>query len=237
METRHIEFGPSYVSPVSLSIDGRTALLIVDMQKTLVSKGQGFGLAMDRAFPGIGNDRQARIDNLVIPTIQKLLGYFRNLGLPVIYLKVASHHADYRDFPAPFRESHQALELESGVAGTLWVGDPSSEIHQDIEPALGEIIIEKRSFGAFSTSNIDEVLGQRGIDCLVITGVGTSACVDLTARGAADRGYRCVIVEEGVAGYDMGAHEASLRGFHADFGRVARTADAVISAMENGQPV
>lgn len=234
MAERTLELGPTFVSPIRLTRDGKTCLLIVDMQKTVVSRDHGFALAMDRVSPGMGDDRQERIEKLVIPTIQQLLGYFREQELPVIYLAVGSSHRDYRDLPAPFRETHQALEAASGVQDTLWEGSEGYAIREEVAPLPGELVIRKRSFGAFNSSNIDEELTNRGIENLVITGVGTSACVETTARDAADRGYRCVLVDEGMASYDPAAHEATLRAFHNDFGRVVSSAEEIIDAIDSG---
>jgi nicotinamidase-related amidase len=214
-------------------MDGTTALLVVDMQKTVVSEGQGFGLAMEKLQPGSGRARQKRIEEVVIPTIQTLLAYFRKHGAPIVYLMVGSDYEDYRDLPGPFRQSHQSLERQSGVPHTLWSGSPSYAIREEVAPVPGELVVKKRSFGAFNTSDLDERLHERGITSLVITGVGTAACVESTARDAADRGYWCVLVDEGMASYDEGAHAATLRAFHVNFGRVARSAQDVIEAIES----
>jgi nicotinamidase-related amidase len=76
-----------------------------------------------------------------------------------------------------------------------------------------------------------------GIKSLVITGVSTNACVETTARDAADRGYACVIVDEATADYDEQAHDATLRAFHFNLGRVARTSQEVISALGAEQAI
>lgn len=234
--SRFMDYGPTYVSPVPL-LPETLALLIVDMQDTLVTEGVGFGLAMEAVQPGVGKERQERIETLVIPTIQQLLDYFRRNKLKVIYLVVGSHQRDYSDLPAPFRESHQELERASGVKDILWAESPGFAIRAEVAPLPGEVVIEKRSFGAFNTSNLDEVLRSSRIESLVIVGVGTNACVETTARDAADRGYRCILVDEGMASYSQTAHEATLRGFHFNFGRVVRSATETVDAIASGIPL
>jgi biuret amidohydrolase len=233
---RYIDYGPTFVSPVPLE-PSKTALIIVDMQDGLVTEGMGFGLAMEAVEPGVGKERQARIETLVIPTIQRLLEYFREHELRIVYLVVGAQERDYSDLPAPFRESHRGLERLSGVNDILWAGSPNFAIRADIAPRSEEIVIHKRSFGAFNTSNLDDVLRELGIEDLVIVGVGTSACVETTARDAADRGYRCVLVDEGMASYSQAAHQATLEGFHFNFGRVVKSASDVIESMSSGEPV
>jgi nicotinamidase-related amidase len=228
---RFVDLGPSFVPPVRLARDGSTALLIVDMQLTVTQADRGFGLAMETLQPGIGAQRQVRIEGLVVPTIRDLLAYFREEGLPVVFTVVGSRHRDYRDLPPRFRESHRQLERLSGIGDTLWLDGEAAAIRQELAPLPDEIVVEKRSFGAFSTSPIDQILRDRGVQSLVITGVGTSACVESTAREAADRDYGCVLVADGMASYSPEAHEATLRAFQVNFGRVVRSAADVIEAM------
>ena len=58
---------------------------------------------------------------------------------------------------------------------------------------------------------------------VVVTGVSTSQCVDLTARDAADRGYASVVVEDAVAEDRPDYHDWTLEQFRRLFGRVATT--------------
>ena len=225
-------YGVTYVPAVRLTKDGSTALVIVDMQRTVASAGEGFALAMETLHPGIGTERQKRIEDTVIPTIQQLLAHFRAEGLPVIYTIVGSRHRDYRDLPPQFRGSHRRLEELSGVEDTLWLGSDAAAIREEIAPLEDEIVIEKRSFGAFSSSPIDQILRAMSVRTLLFTGVGTSACVESTAREAADRGYDCVLVDQGMAAYSSDAHDATLRTFHVNFGRIVRSAADVIQALE-----
>jgi nicotinamidase-related amidase len=92
--------------------------------------------------------------------------------------------------------------------------------------------VNKTTLGAFNSSSIEMVLRQLGVASLIVTGVSTNCCVETTARDAADRGFACVIVDEATADYDPGSHEATLRAFHFNFGRVARTVDEVIRAVQ-----
>jgi nicotinamidase-related amidase len=93
-------------------------------------------------------------------------------------------------------------------------------------------VVHKKTFGAFNSSDLDEVLRAHGIDTLVICGISTNCCVETTARDAADRGYGVVIVDEGCADYDEAAHDASLRAFHFNFGRVVRGPEEVFAAID-----
>ena len=64
------------------------------------------------------------------------------------------------------------------------------EFLQEVAPAGDEIIFDKTSAGVFNSTAIDSVLRRMGINCLVFTGIVTDGCVELSARDAADRGFR-----------------------------------------------
>ena len=100
-----------------------------------------------------------------------------------------------------------------------------------VKPNPGELVINKNSNGAFNSTPIDQILRNMGIDTLVIAGVVTNACVETTARDAADRGYNCILVEDGCASYEEISHEMTLRSFARLFGKVMNT-DDVISLLE-----
>jgi nicotinamidase-related amidase len=226
-----VDFGYTPIQPVQTDLAGGTALVIIDMQYHDASPDQGFNLATEVIQPGSMAYFNERNESLTIPTIRQLLEYFRARHLPVVHVIVGTDRQDYGDLPERMQGWVRELEQRSGVRDLLWSGNPAFQIREELTPAPGEIVITKRSSGAFSSTNIDAILRSAGIRNLIITGVSTNMCVESTARAAADLGYGCVMVDEGMADYDAQAHEASLRAFYFNFGRVAPSAEAVIAAM------
>ena len=134
--------------------------------------------------------------------------------------------------PERLRRWVRQVEAESGVPDLYWAENPAFAIRSELQPRPEETIVNKTTLGAFTSSNLDMVLRQLGVTSLIFTGVSTNCCVETTARDAADRGFACVLVDEAAADYDADSHEAALRAFHFNFGRVARTVDEVVHAVQ-----
>ena len=63
------------------------------------------------------------------------------------------------------------------------------------------MVIDKPGKGMFYATPLHELLQQAGITHLVFTGVTTEVCVQTTMREANDRGYDCLLVEDGTESY------------------------------------
>ena len=70
-----------------------------------------------------------------------------------------------------------------------------------LRPRPGEVVIAKPGKGAFYATPLHEELQGRGITHLLFTGVTTEVCVQTTMREANDRGYECLLVEDGTESY------------------------------------
>lgn len=220
------------VPPVALGPEASPALLVIDMQYNDASPDHGLNLAWHRVAPGSMDYYNERLRTTTVPAIQRLLHSFRTRGLPVIYLVIGSPHRDLRDCPPRFRAWALNLERQTGVQDLWWSGNPDFRILDELAPEDGETVIRKTTNGAFNSSRIDEALQWMGIDTLITTGVVTSACVETTARDAADRGYHCVLVDEATADYDEAMHQATLRAFKLNLGRVVDTVETIDNALD-----
>lgn len=224
------------VSPqVSLSPDARTALLVIDMQYHDASPERGLNAAWERIEPGSMDYYNERLRETTVPSIARLLPFFRDHGMPVIYLVLGSRHRDLRDCPPRFRDWARNIEQRAGIEDLLWSGNPDFAILDELAPHDGDTVIRKTANGAFNSSRLDDTLQWMGVSNLVITGVITSACVETTARDAADRGYHTVLVDEATADYDPDMHAATLRAFGFNLGRVAGTAEEIMDAIRSGK--
>jgi nicotinamidase-related amidase len=86
-------------------------------------------------------------------------------------------------------------------------GTPGWEIHPQIAPKAGELVVRKRHPDAFQDTELQGELDALGVRELVVVGIQTECCVDTTCRRAYSLGYEVILVEDGHSTWDT----ASLR--------------------------
>lgn len=211
----------------------KTALVVIDMQKGSTHPDHGLGPMWKEHYPDIYANYYGWMWETVIPAHQRLLAFFRENGLRVIYLRVGPLTSDGSDMPL---RPPPDLGTHEGDGPRHWTspkpGTESYEILDEIAPLPEELVISKNTSSGFTGSQLDQVLRNTRVECLVLTGIGTPACVLSTAMDGADRGFKCVMVEDacGMAAADFELHDAALRIFYKIYGRV-ELADTVCAEL------
>jgi nicotinamidase-related amidase len=204
----------------------KAALVVVDMQYASASRHHGLGtLLRERGLEAKGTYRFDRIETVVTPTIQRLLAAFRRERLPVIFLTIGSELPDYRDLLPAMRGFAEAIGNRAGTQ--------EHRILDELAPVPGEPVVNKTTMSAFHSSGFERLVQAMGRTQLCFTGVSTNSCVEGTARDAADRGFQCVIVEDGCGAATAELHEAACRNFARLLGRSA-TAEQVLMELGLG---
>jgi nicotinamidase-related amidase len=202
-----------------------TALVVIDMQRDFMEPG-GFGETL-------GND-VSQLRRTVQPTAALLAGC-RELGLFITHTR-EGHLPDLSDCP-PAKLSRGAPSMRIGDPGPrgriLIRGEEGHDIIDELAPAPGEPVIDKPGKGAFYGTNFGELLAERGIRSLVVTGVTTEVCVHTTVREANDRGYECLVLADCVGSYFPEFHRIGIEMIAAQggiFGWVS-TSTAFLAAL------
>ena len=79
-------------------------------------------------------------------------------------------------------------------------------IHPDVTPKVGDIVVYKKRFSAFTGSDLEVVLRGLNAKHLILAGVSTSGVVLPTTREAADKDYQLSILTDGCYDADEEVH-------------------------------
>lgn len=205
-----------------------TALVIIDMQRDFVEPG-GFGASL-------GND-VTRLQ-AIVPALRRLLDAWRGARGLVLHTREA-HQPDLSDCPPAKRlRGNPALRIgDVGPMGRVLVaGEPGAEIIPELLPWPGELVVDKPGKGMFHGTPVDALLRERGISHLLFTGVTTEVCVQTSMREANDRGYECLLVEDGTESYFPEFKAATLAMLTAQGAIVGWTASSadLIQSLQTG---
>ena len=213
-----LQFNPGFTLDPS-----RLALVVVDMQYASASRLEGLGRALKATGQeDLGAYRFDRIEGVAVPTIQRLLAFFRQHRLRVVYLTVGSELPDFSDLLPHMRS------FAAAVGNTR--GHREHEILDELAPLPGDAVLNKTTMSAFHSSGFERLLRSWGIEQLLFTGVSTNSCVEGTARDAADRGYRVLLVEDGCGAASQRLHDATCENFKRLLGRV-ESSDTVVAEL------
>ncbi|MEV4628161.1 isochorismatase family cysteine hydrolase [Micromonospora sp. NPDC049523] len=135
-----------------------------------------------------------------LPRLREAIGAARTAGLPVVYVVVG--------FRPGYPEISTRNKMFGGLAGrTGAAGDErATQVHPDVAPESGDILVTKRRVSAFTGSDLDLVLRAGDIDHLVLTGIATSGVVLSTLRQAADLDFGLTVLADGCLDADPEVH-------------------------------
>lgn len=204
-------------------LDRKIALVTIDLQY-LDAHPEGWvgRIARNRGLEDVLSQRWSGI-RAIVPNVRTLQDAFRGAAQEVVHVRVAYRTADGRDAGLAYMP---AADLEGDER------DPrDDEFLPEVAPRGDEMIFSKRSASVFSTTEIDDVLRRMGIDHLVLTGIVTDGCVELSARDAADRGYRVTLVSDACSASTPEAHEDAIQRMTDGSFIAARTTDEIAAEV------
>jgi nicotinamidase-related amidase len=84
-------------------------------------------------------------------------------------------------------------------------GGPEIEGFKCVEELVisdNDIFVQKNYSNAFWKTELDSILKNEGVDCVVICGFAVEHCALFTYNGAIERGYSAFLLQNGMAGFD-----------------------------------
>jgi ureidoacrylate peracid hydrolase len=187
------------------------ALLVIDVQNDFAADG-GF-------FDKVGGDLKP-IQQERVPALLRLIAEAREAGVPVIFVQ-AIYDAEY--LSAAMRERNKRLNMEMPrcISGS-WGAD-----FYEVRPLPGEPVIVKHRYSAMVGPELPELLKQRGIRSLLLTGIATDTCVESAGRDAYFRDYYVTLVADCCGAASEDDHNQALKRFNRDYGEIVTSADVI----------
>jgi biuret amidohydrolase len=136
---------------------------------------------------------------------KEALGAARRGGWTIAHMHIAFAQ-DYSDLPRNCR-----LFQKTETLGALKRGSWGAAPLAGFEPRDQEIFVIGTGNSAFRRTELESLLGERGIERLNVMGLATQFSVEHTVRDAADIGYAVRLLADCCASADADAHQASLR--------------------------
>lgn len=163
----------------------RTGLLVIDMQQGFIQHGAPLEVPMAREQ---------------LATIAAVLEAFRERDLPVFHTRFVVKDDEFIPF---YRARAPQRGLDIAPPRRMFSPDSAdARIAPELAPREGEPVIDKIAYDGFADTALESVIRSRGVDTLIIVGTVVNWCVDSTLRGAFHRRFQCIVVADGVSGYD-----------------------------------
>ena len=153
--------------------------------------------------------------NDVVDRARALADAFREHGRPVVLINVAGG--------APGR-----TEQPPRPSGALPEG--FTDFIPELGRQPGDIVVTKRSWGAFATTDLEHRLRRAGVTQVVVLGVATGTGVESTARQAYELGFNVTLAIDAMTDPRPEAHDYSIRNVFPRLGETG-TSQAIIDLL------
>jgi nicotinamidase-related amidase len=152
----------------------------------------------------------------IIDRTRALIDVFRTKNLPVALVNVAGR--------APGR-------TEQGPRSSQTFAEGWTDLLPQLDRQPSDIVVTKRSCGAFATTDLERQFKARGVTQVVVTGVATSVGVEATARQTYEQGFNVTLALDAMTDMRKEAHEYSIRNVFPRLGETGTTQE-IISLLE-----
>ncbi len=188
----------------------RTALVVIDMQKTFCEPGAPAEVPASRS---------------IIGAINRLSAGLRAAEGKVVWCTHANVGVDDSSDWRNFFDHFVADDVRSRTIESLSPGGSGQDIWHELDVAEEDIKLFKNRYSALipGSSQLERVLRSLDIDTLLICGTKTNICCESTARDAMMMDFKVIMVSDGTAALSDDEHRAALENIIQQFGDVMTT--------------
>jgi ureidoacrylate peracid hydrolase len=191
----------------------KTALLVVDMQTGFLAPG---------AVAEIPAARR------IVPNINRLADGLRRAGGTVVWIISTYGPGAERDWTTFFNyiiTGEAADQFRLAFAE----GRPEHTLWHELDRRSADPMISKNRLTPFTdpARKLETMLRESGMDMVLIAGTVTNVCCECTARDAAMRNFKTIMIADANASRNDAEHNATLSIFLQAFGGVIDTDEAL----------
>jgi nicotinamidase-related amidase len=147
----------------------------------------------------------------VVKHASAMAAAFRRHGLPVVLVNVAG---------AASGRAEQARSLGEFPAG--W-----TDLVPELDQQPDDHTVTKRTWGAFTNTDLEAHLKKLGVTQVVIAGVATSIGVESTARHAHEFGFNVTLAVDAMTDMNSDAHDNSIARIFPRLGETGTTQEII----------
>lgn len=191
----------------------KTALLVVDMQTGFVAPGAVAEIPVARE---------------IVPNINRLAGALREAGGTVVWIVSTYGPGAERDWTTFFNfiitgETSERFRL------AFQEGKPEHSLWRELDARPEDPVVSKNRLTPFvdPSQTLERLLRSRGVEMALVVGTVTNVCCECTARDAAMRNFKTIMISDANASRNDAEHNATLSIFLQAFGGVMGTDEAI----------
>ena len=130
------------------------------------------------------------------------------------------------------------VQHDGGPGDPLEPGTDGWELCPELGMAATDLLVRKTACDAFFGTNLESILHERGVQCLVVAGCMTEYCVDTTVRRAVSLGFDVILAGDAHGTFNSSSlraeqiidhHNNLLEGFAAGGATVGVKPSATVS--------
>ena len=165
----------------------------------------------------------------IVPNVNRLAAELRHQGGTVCWVVPG-----YEPPSVVTREFYGEWVAEM-YANSGGEGAPRDRLWKELDVDRADVVVEKTAPSAFfpGKCRLHDLLAQREITTLIVTGTVTNVCVEATVRDASTLDYRVILVADACSAPRDQDHNATLHVVYRTFGDVRSTAD-VLTLIDQG---
>ncbi len=201
------------VQPFATIEPRRTALLVVDMQTGFVAPGAVAEIPVARE---------------IVPNINRLADALRRAGGTIVWIVSTYGPGAERDWTTFFNfiitgETSDRFRL------AFQEGKPEHTLWRELDRGAEDLVVSKNRLTPFAdpSQELERLLRSRGVDMALVVGTVTNVCCECTARDAAMRNFKTIMISDANASRNDVEHNATLSIFLQAFGGVLSTDEAI----------